>query len=294
MTDFHGYSTRQLSSKLVQLDCLETAGPRIVRLSYGGGGNLLAELPAVSLSTPHGDYRLLGGHRLWHAPEAMPRSYVPDGEGLSVTEVPGGLILEGSTEKPTGIRKRIEVRLDPEVAKVRLTHTLINEGSWEVEMAPWAITMFRLGGTAILPTRAAGAPAAGLLPDRHLSLWPYTRLEDPRLRLNDGFVRVRPTANMPPLKIGTFDSSGWVAYWLDGILFRKSFAVFPGRPYPDYDCNAEIYCDDRFVELESLGPLSRLPAGGEVQHTETWELFEVMQQDFLTDEMVQQITEGPA
>ncbi|MFN2119329.1 MAG: hypothetical protein ACK2T0_02950 [Anaerolineales bacterium] len=294
MTDFHGYSTRRLSSKLVQVDCLDTAGPRIVRLSYKGSDNLLAELPTASLPTPHGDYRILGGHRLWHAPEAMPRSYMPDGEGLKTTEVPGGLMLEGTTEKPTGIRKRIEVRLDPDEAKVTLTHTLVNEGSWEVELAPWAITMFRLGGTAILPTRSKDAPAEGLLPDRHLSLWPYTRLDDPRLRLNDGFVRVRPTANMPPLKIGSLSTEGWIVYWLDGILFRKSFDVFPRMPHPDYDCNAEIYCDNRFVELESLGPMSKLPAGGKAQHTETWELFEGMQQDFLTTEMVRQLSQGPA
>jgi len=294
MTDFHGYSTLQLSSKLVQVDCLETAGPRIVRLSYKGSGNLLAELPAESLSTPHGDYRLLGGHRLWHAPEVMPRSYVPDSEGLTTTEVPGGLILEGTTEKPTGIRKRIEVRIDPEKARVELTHTLTNEGTWDVELAPWAISMFRLGGTALFPTRAVNAPREGLLPDRHISLWPYTRLDDPRLRLSDGFVVVRPTADMPPLKIGTFNTEGWMAYWLDGVLFRKSFDVFPGRPHPDYDCNAEVYCDSRFVELESLGPMSRLPAGGQVQHTETWELYEGMQQDFLSAEMAQQLLKGPA
>ena len=139
MTDFHGYTTRHISSKFVQLECLGTAGPRIVRLSYKNSGNLLAEVPMASVSTPHGDYRLLGGHRLWHAPEAMPRSYVPDGEGLTATDVPGGLVLEGTTERPTGIRKRIEVHLDPEEARVTLTHTLVNEGSWEVELAPWAI-----------------------------------------------------------------------------------------------------------------------------------------------------------
>jgi hypothetical protein len=292
MTDFHGYSTRHLSSQWVQLDCLETAGPRIVRLSYKGGANLLAEVPTASLSTPHGDYRLLGGHRLWHAPEAMPRSYVPDNEGLTTTEVPGGLILEGMTEKPTGIRKRIEVRLDPYEARVTMIHTLVNEGSWQVELAPWAITMFRLGGTALLPIRAANAPIEGLLPDRHLSFWPYTRLDDPRLRLNDGFVVVRPTADMPPLKIGAFNTEGWIAYWLDGILFRKKFDVLPGKHHPDFDCNAEIYCDDRGIELESLGPISKLPSGGQVQHTETWELYEVMRQDFLSGEMAQQIVQG--
>ena len=292
MTDFHGHTTRHISSKSVQLDCLETAGPRIVRLSYKNSGNLLAEVPEASVSTPHGEYRIFGGHRLWHAPEAMPRSYVPDGEGVTVSEIPTGVVLEGTTEKPTGIRKRIEVRLQPDEAQLTLIHTLMNDGSWEVELAAWAITMFRLGGTALLPIRAANAPTEGLLPDRHISFWPYTRLDDPRLCLRDGFILVRPAADLPPLKIGAFNPEGWIAYWLDGILFRKTFAVSPGRPHPDYGCNAEIYCDNRGIELESLGPLSKVPAGGQVQHTETWELYDVMQQDFLSGEMVRQLLEG--
>jgi hypothetical protein len=294
MTDFHGFATRHLSSRLLELDCLETAGPRIVRLSFKGSENLLAEVPAASLATPHGDFRLLGGHRLWHAPEAMPRSYVPDGEGLTAADVPGGLLLEGKTEAPTGIRKRIELRLDADRPQLTLKHSLINEGSWDVELAPWAITMMRLGGAALLPIRAANAPREGLLPDRHISLWPYTRFEDRRLHLDDGFVVVRPTANEPPLKIGTFNLEGWIVYWLDGILFRKRFDVQPSGRHPDYDCNAEIYCDSRGIELESLGPLAKLPPGGQVVHTETWELYESLGQDFLTGEMVRQLQEKPA
>ena len=36
--------------------------------------NLLAETPDIFWPTPDGDYYLRGGHRLWHAPEAKPRS----------------------------------------------------------------------------------------------------------------------------------------------------------------------------------------------------------------------------
>jgi hypothetical protein len=47
-------------------------------------------------------------------------------------------------------------------------------------------------------------------------------------------------------------------------------------PHPDNNCNAEIYCNDQFVELESLAPLTKLSPGEAVTHVETWELFNGM------------------
>ena len=289
MDDFHGYPVRHLSSKFLELDCLATAGPRVVRLKYKGSANLLAEVPEIAIPTPYGDYHYLGGHRLWHSPESIPRTYIPDAEGLDVSELPDGLVLDGRPEAGTGIHKRIEIYLDPDEAKVTLAHTLTNEGMWDVELAPWTITMFRLGGVAILPNRADEHGSESLLPDRHFSLWPYSQLHDPRLRLEDEFILISAKRDLPPFKIGTFNPVGWTAYRLGDLLFRKSFAVHPSLRHPDYDCNAEIYCDSHFIELESLGPLSRLAPGESAILKETWEFYDLLEQSFLSGKMIELI-----
>ncbi len=290
MSDFYGYPTRRLSSDSLELEYLSTAGPRIVRLSYNGSPNLFAEVPEISIPTPYGDYQYLGGHRLWHAPESMPRSYVPDGSGLAMTDVPRGVTLEGPTEHATGIRKRIEIRLDRSHPRVELTHTLVNEGLWEVELAAWALTMFRLGGTAILPSRRGGSLAEDLLPDRHYSLWPYSRLEDQRLFWDNDFILVKAKPGLPPFKIGTLSPLGWSAYWIDGVLFRKSFDANAADLHPDHDCNAEIYCDSHFIELESLGPLVRISPGGAAVLRETWELYDRVEQEFLPAKVIKSLS----
>nr|HNH79619.1 hypothetical protein [Anaerolineales bacterium] len=213
-----------------------------------------------------------GGHRLWHAPEAMPRTYAPDTGEMIITDLPDGVILETQTEPGTGIRKRIEIHLAADKPSVRLKHTLINDGLWPVELAPWAITQFRLGGTAILPMPVGNVDAAGLLPNRQISFWPYTRINDPRLSLRDDYVIFKADA-LPPFKMGYFNPHGWLAYWLDGVLFRKTFEVQTGSLHPDNNCNAEIYCGDQFVELESLAPLEKLDTNASVTHTETWDIF---------------------
>jgi hypothetical protein len=231
----------------------------------------LSTLPPIP--TPYGDFHFQGGHRLWHSPEALPRTYIPDIGELKITNLPEGVVLESPTEPGTGIRKRIEIRLAADKPSATLTHTLINDGLWPVKLAPWSITQFRLGGTIILPMMVGSVDPVGLLPNRQLSFWPYARINDPRLTLDDKFVLFKANAILPPFKMGYFNPHGWVAYWMEGILFRKTFGVFTSQPHPDNNCNAEIYCNDQFVELESLAPLKILNPGEPVNHVETWDIF---------------------
>ena len=263
---------RALKNDFLQIEYF-TASQRIMGLSLVGKPNMLADISgAPPIPTQWGDFHFRGGHRLWHAPEAMPRTYAPDTGEMKITDLPNGVILETQTEPGTGIRKRIEIHLAADKPSVRLKHTLINDGLWPVELAPWAITQFRLGGTVILPMPVGNVDAAGLLPNRQISFWPYTRINDPRLSLRDDYVIFKADA-LPPFKMGYFNPHGWLAYWLDGVLFRKTFEVQTGSLHPDNNCNAEIYCGDQFVELESLAPLEKLDTNASVTHTETWDIF---------------------
>jgi len=283
MKEFYGYQTIGLTSNDLQLDCLATAGPRIVGLRYQGSPNLLAEVPEIAVATPYGDYHYLGGHRLWHAPESMPESYVPDDQGLTFSKLPDGLILEGRTEDSTGIRKRIEICVEQDQARVRLVHSLLNEGTAPFERAPWAITMFQLGGTAIIPLRDAAGAREGLLPDRRVALWPYSRFDDSRLHMEDDHILIEGRPAFPSFKLGTLNRLGWLAYWSKGILFRKSLTVQPRLDYPDLGCNAEVYCDSDFLELESLGPVSRMEPGQSATLTETWDLYDTLEVEFIPE-----------
>jgi hypothetical protein len=130
-----------------------------------------------------------------------------------------------------------------------------------------------LGGTVILPMPSGNVDPAGLLPNRQISLWPYARINDTRLKLDDNLTLFKADAILPPFKIGYFNSHGWMAYWLDGILFRKTFEAQSSVSYPDNNCNAEMYCNNQFLELESLAPLTKLNPNASVTHLETWEIF---------------------
>ena len=242
---------RILKNDFLQIEYL-TNSLRIMGLTPAGKPNLLADISdRPPVPTPYGDFHFLGGHRLWHAPENMPRTYIPDSD-ITITELSDGVMLEAQTEPGTGIRKCIEIQLAKDKPSLTLTHTLINDGLWAVELAPWTITQFRLGGTVILPMPVGNTDATGLLHNRQFSLWPYAQFNDPRLKLGDEFILFKADA-LPPFKIGYLSTHGWMAYWMDGVLFRKTFEIHAGATYPDNNCNAEMYCNQLFVELESLG-----------------------------------------
>jgi hypothetical protein len=270
--DFHDEPTGILKNAFLQLEYLQYS-PRIVRLIPTGKPNLFVDLGKSSLATPNGDFYFRGGHRLWHAPENFPRTYIPDTSGATLGSIPNGVRITQPTETETRIQKSIEITLDPRASKVTVRHGLRNEGSAPVELAPWALSMMRLGGLALIP-QAAGDESAKL-PNRNLVLWPYSTVNDPRLDLRDDFVLVKASAKLPALKLGCWTPQNWIAYWLDGVLFVKRFeTVAAASKYPDFGCNVEIYCNDKFIELETLGPLVELKPGDSTTHVETWEIME--------------------
>ena len=289
MGDYFGLSTSILENDLLHLEYLTSAGPRIVRFSAQGDANMFAELPEIGVDTLNGRYYFRGGHRLWRSPELIPETYHLDNDAPVVEKLDGGVRLLQNV--PGGISKSIEIKLSRSRAAVTLKHRLTNNGSDRVSLAPWAITMFRQSGTVILPQAVGNTDAAGLLHNRIFVLWPYTQINDQRLDLRDDFILLRAAPSLPPIKLGTFNPHGWIAYWLDGRLFRKSFNVTLGATYPDAGSNSEIYCNDKFVELESLGPLTTLEPGKWISHMETWELYDNLDLPFLPEwirEVIQQ------
>jgi hypothetical protein len=72
-------------------------------------------------------------------------------------------------------------------------------------------------------------------------------------------------------------------YWLDGVLFVKRIDPVADVPLPDGGCNTESYCNHKFLELESLGPLTTLSPETTITHIETWELFTSLDQPFIPE-----------
>ena len=67
--DYYGRATRRLDNGRCWVDVLATGGPRIVGFGLSGRANFLVETPDLGSDAGFGRYEMLGGHRLWFAPE---------------------------------------------------------------------------------------------------------------------------------------------------------------------------------------------------------------------------------
>jgi hypothetical protein len=275
---FLGLDCVQLKNDSLELLVTQSVGPRLIRLSLAGGENLLAELPEAALDCPGaGKLNLWGGHRLWHAPEMRRRTYIPDNQSLTITEIENGLELVQPTEAQTGIQKSLRIILPDQSATLVIDHTLKNEGLWPIELAPWAITQLKPGGIAFLPQITTNADPDGLLPNRRLALWPYTDISSPHIRWGNRFILIKADMSEGALKIGFPNPTGWIAYYLGQTLFVKQAAYQAEADYFDFGSSSECYCCPYFIELETLGPRTTLAPDQAVTHRETWRLYPKVQ-----------------
>ncbi len=263
-----------LANDQVELVVTTDVGPRIIRLALLGGENLLKEVPDQMGKTGGDDWRPYGGHRFWHAPEVIPRTYAPDNDPVEATEKGGTVRLVQPVERTTGMQKELEITLDPKRGHVSVLHRLTNHNPWAVEAAPWALTVMAPGGAAVFPQEPYKPHPEYMLPARPLVLWHYTDMSDPRLSWGEKYIILRqdPKAETKN-KIGMLNCQGWAAYLLRGCVFVKRFPCVKGAPYPDFGCNCESYTDPDILEIESLGPLSTIEPEGAVEHIEDWYLF---------------------
>ncbi len=271
----HYGAVTKLSNGTIDVMVTTDVGPRVIFYGFSGGKNMLAELPQSEPNkTKWGDWHAYGGHRLWTAPEGMPRSYYPDNSPVKVTEVPNGATFTAPAEEPTSVQKKMTVTLALEGAGVKIDHEVTNIGEWPVEFAAWALTIVRGGGTTIFPQEPFKAHGEVLLPARPLTLWNYTDMSDPRWTFGKKLVQLRTDAGRDSAqKVGALVTAGWASYLLEGDLFVKRFPYIAGATYPDYGCNFETFTKGTFMEVETVGPITKLQPGESVTHDERWFLF---------------------
>lgn len=277
-TTFRGWTDAvRMGNGQVELVAVADIGPRILSFGFSGGENLLFVREEFAGQRGGDTWRNYGGHRLWIAPEDVTRTYVPDNAPGELFRDGDALLLLSPPESRTGIRKSVRVTMDPTTPRVHLSHRIENCGARDIECAPWALTVMAPGGTGVCPLPTKSHPD-GFLPNRPFALWPYSDFSDGRYQIGrravllhqrSGFEEARMKA-----KIGLACPAGWCAYTHPEGLLVKRFEHEEGAVYPDFGCSVEMFTNNLMFELETLGPIRRVPPGSALTHHETWELHE--------------------
>ncbi len=261
------YPLETIDLGIYSLDVATTFGPRIMSISNKEVPNPFAFLSDASLiETEAGVYRFRGGHRLWAAPEEPSVTYANDDHRVSVVTEQGRAVISAPPDR-VGLEKRIT--LSPLGSDVIVDHQLVNHSSKAIKVAAWAITQFGLGGTAILPL--LGGAGEQFSADASLVVWPYTRLDDPRISWRERCVLIAAHSG-PRLKLGSGPNPRRLGYFDGKSLFTKTVTPAGSEEYPERGAVGQVFVEHEFCELETVGPLKEIGPSDSVTNRETWHL----------------------
>ena len=287
----------RLSNGSIELLATLDFGPRVIRFGYIGGTNMFCEDVNVesSASGPEFDkhygegatWYIRGGHRLWTSPEGDPRSYYPDNDPVAYEKIENGIILTPPEQKWTQLQMQIKITMCPETDNVTVDHYITNTGAWTVEFAAWGLTVLAKNGIEIVPQPTKDT---GLLGNRVLGLWPYTKMTDERVFWGDKYITLKQNPDIDrKFKLGINSEHGFAAYILDGNMFIKRFEVNEDGNYPDGGMSFETFTNSLMLEMESVGELTKLSTGEKLSLTERWEMVKDVSGDTGTETGIEEI-----
>ncbi len=281
MSEFLGHKAVTLSNGNAELIVITGVGPRIISLSAYGGANHFC-VRRDQLENPAQDaWNIFGGHRLWVSPELAGRSDEPDNVPVQVELLESGVRVSCKSDV-TLTERAMTVTLDKKAARVSVVHEIKNLSMFDIELSAWALSVMDAGGLLAVEQISEDT---GLLPNRSLSLWPYSAMNDSRVYWGDRFITLNQDKDAAkPFKLGMPADKGYAAYFNHGQLVVKRFEFDPEAIYPDFGCNFEAYTCDFMLESESLSPLELLAPGQSVTHVEEWEIFDKVSRPAPRDE----------
>lgn len=275
----------RVSNDEVDLILTSDVGPRIMRYGFLEGQNLFKNFEESMGASGEPEWMLRGGHRIWAAPEVVPVTYAPDNGPVDV-HIDGDVLTATQPVEPTtGLVKQLVVKLAASGTEVEVVHRITNMTRWGIEVAAWAMSMMAQRGIGITGFPPRGKHPEVLAPTNPLVMWAFTDLSDPRWTFTKKYAVLRQVPeNAVPQKIGHFNAKTWGAYLLGAELFIKRYEADPGQTYPDFGCSYEMFTNGDMLELETLGPLTKLSPGATLEHVERWSLHAGAKLDIITDE----------
>ena len=245
-------------------------GIRIVHLSCAGMQNLFyCQPPDLSdgLCNEQG-WRIYGGHRLCLAPESE-KSYWPDNMPVMFRKEERGVLLTQEEDPWLKVQKSLRLVFEPDGA-IRLEHFFKNMSEHPIRAASWGINTLDGSGIAEVDFKAPGG--AVYKPQRVLTLWQQTRLDDRRLTFSEDRVTARHLPIDGYCKLGMYSPGGHAVLENKNQRLEITFASEPVEEYPDNGCNFEMFLNRNIMELETLGILRTLECGQAASHIERWRL----------------------
>ena len=213
------------------------------------------------------DWLNFGGDKCWPAPQSawlqhQGRDWPPpasfDSCSVEAVAVERGVVLTSPVDPGYGIQTVRRVELDPAQPVMRIETEYHKISGAPVTVGIWTVTQMQEPERVCMLLPAKSKFAAGYI--RLLAAEPAGLKIDGRLLSLTRHARHQ-------VKVGTDGSSlAWLGQY---CVVQIDTEIGPGE-YPDSGCVTEVYTNPdplKYVELETLGPLTTMNAGDRIKQT---------------------------
>jgi len=283
-----GWEALVMENGLITVATVPEIGARIMQYDLGEHASIFVNEDEVGrlyepgANSPWHNY---GGYKVWPAPQDRwgwpPPPILDFGiyQGSMEVTAPDSVsvFVSGPVErwKTPDLRFERRATIFRGTSRVRVEQTIVNEGESADSWSVWDVTQ-----------NVVHHPG-----ERDFeNFWVYFPV-NPESRYGERGVR---TSNDSPAwkgevapgvfgvqflpegkKIFADSPQGWVCYVdeREGYAYAKTFALFPGEPYPDQGAHVEVWInkDPLYLEVEVVSPVVELaPSGGRYTFTEDW------------------------
>lgn len=217
-----------------------------------------------------GTWANFGGDKCWPAPQSewprvlghdWPPPAAFDASPLEASATETGLLLKSPVDAAWGVRAVRHIELDSDAPVMRVRTEFRKAMGKPVRVGIWTIAQFSDPLCVAIEVPQNSRFAGGFT---HLSK------PDPEGLAVSGRVLTFVRHPSKFVKIGS-DAAEVVWVGLSSVVRMQS--EFIAGEYPDGGCRVEVYTnpgEQKYVELETLGPLVNLEAGQIIEHTTTY------------------------
>jgi hypothetical protein len=181
----------------------------------------------------------------------------------------------------SGLQAVRDFALSPDSSRLRCTQTIRNCGREPMPAFHWSRTFLPGNGIVLAPLPVHGKFPRGYALGGPPGVVQFLPPEEPNLRVRDKIQEILGPPSKAKFLLDV--EPGWLGYVSRlGLLFLKSFPVYPQRAYGELAANnASIWYSseentpnwpgaEHVVEVEAIGPRELLLPGDECSFTEEW------------------------
>jgi len=238
------------------------AGNSIIKIAFNGGRIISYKYGEKEILTQNSEHENFGS-TLWTAPQidwGWPPFEVLDNQEYNVEKIGDILKMTSMPDSKSGFQFEKSWQAT-ENNSIRIEYLIKNISGKAKQVGPWEVTRVPCGGLVFFPDGGKGkVPESNLKPDLQ----------------KDGinWVAIDKKPIEDHQKLFSTAKEGWLAYYLNGLLFIKQFPDIQPENYSPQQGEVEIYINKEksYTELENQGAYRLLQPGESIEYIVNWYL----------------------